>query len=259
MSEAAAARPLGEERRRAILELVRTHGRVRAADLARDLGVSPDTVRRDLDELAAAGLVRRVHGGALPAAPPGGGWAARRAQDPATKAGIARAAAGLARDGDVILLDGGTTTLQVAHHLAADLRATVLTNSPPIAVALAGHPSVQVCVIGGTLDKAALVTVGAAALDALRAVRADLCYLGVCGLHPEVGITTTELEERHVKRAMIDGSTRVVALADADKLGTAGPFVVGPLGDLTHLVTERRAPREVVAAARAQGVEVVRA
>ena len=165
-----------------------------------------------------------MHGGALPPAPAAGGYAARRTRDVAAKTAIARAAAGLARDGDVIFLDGGTTTLQVARHLAPDLRATVLTNSPPIAVALVNHPGLRVCVVGGELDKEMLVAVGAAAVEAIRSVRADLCYLGVCALHPEIGITTTGLEERHVKRAMIESSAQVVALASAGKLGGAGPL-----------------------------------
>jgi DeoR/GlpR family transcriptional regulator of sugar metabolism len=259
MSATSPPRPLGDERRTEILTRLRTHGKVRASELVEALGVSPDTVRRDLDELERSCLLRRVHGGALPPAPAAGGYAARRTQDVAAKAAIARAAAGLARDGDVIFLDGGTTTLQVARHLAPGLRATVLTNSPPIAVALVDHPGLRVCVIGGELDKEMLVAVGAAAVEAIRSVRADLCYLGVCALHPEIGITTTGLEERHVKRAMIDSSAQVVALASAGKLGGAGPFVVGSLGELTHLVTDGSGPAEVLAAARAAGVEVVRA
>ena len=251
------ARALGDERRAQILAALRAHGKVRATELAAALRVSDDTVRRDLDELARAGLLRRVHGGALPPGPAPGGHAARRGRDAPQKAAIARAAAALVRDGDVVLLDGGTTTLQVARHLAPALRATVVTNSPPIAVALAEHPGVRVSVIGGELDREMLVTVGAAAVASIRELRADLCFLGICGLHPELGITTTDLEERHVKRAMIDSSAQVVALAGPGKLGSAGPFVVGSLDDLSHLVADRSAPADVLAAARARGVEVV--
>ncbi len=252
-----APRALGAERRAEILAALRAHGKVRAADLAASLDVSIDTVRRDLDELARAGMLRRVHGGALPPEPEPGGYSARRGRDAPQKAAIARAAAALVRDGDLILLDGGTTTLQVARHLDPELRATAVTNSPPIATALAEHPGLRVSVVGGELDRDMLVTIGASAVAAIRELRADICFLGVCALHPELGITTTDLEERHVKRAMIDASAQVVALAGPGKLGSAAPFVVGSLDDLTHLVADASAPPDVLAAARERGVEVV--
>jgi DeoR/GlpR family transcriptional regulator of sugar metabolism len=254
-----APRALGAERRAEILASLRAHGTVRAAELAASLGVSIDTVRRDLDELARAGMLRRVHGGALPPGPEPGGHSARRGRDALQKAAIARAAAGLVRDGDLILFDGGTTTLQVACHLDPELRATAVTNSPPIATALAEHPGLRVSVVGGELDRDMLVTVGAPAVAAIRELRADICFLGVCALHPELGVTTTDLEERHVKRAMIEASAQVVALAGPGKLGSAAQFVVASLDDLTHLIADRSAPPDVLAAARERGVEVVSA
>src|SRR6476620_5236360 len=171
---------LTEERRQVILDRLGRDGKVVVAELSSSLNVSLDTIRRDLQELADAGLVRRVHGGALPPAVGSGSYAVRREQAPAAKAAIAIATAGLLREGQVILLDAGTTTLEVARHLPPSLRATVITNSPPIAVALAEHPSVELTMLGGTLDKDALALVGAATVDALHAVRADVLILGVC-------------------------------------------------------------------------------
>ena len=118
----------------------------------------------------------------------------------------------------MILLDGSTTNLELARRLPPDHECTVLTNSPPIASALAEHPSAEVVMIGGRLDKRAQVTVGAAAVDFIRSVRADACVLGVCALHPEAGLSTDDLEEAHVKRAMVEASADVIALATADKL-----------------------------------------
>ena len=246
-------------RREAMLAAIRANDFLRVTELGERFGVSEVTVRADLDALAALGEVRRVHGGAMLISNP---RAERSFEDQRTshaeeKAAIARAAAALVRDGDLILLDGGTTTLQVARHLDPELRATAVTNSPPIAVALAEHPRLRVCVVGGELDRDMLVTVGASAVAAIRELRADICFLGVCALHPELGITTTDLEERHVKRAMMDASAQVVALAGPGKLGSAAPFVVGSLDDLTHLVAEGSAPPDVLAAARERGVEVV--
>lgn len=248
---------LTEERRALILERLRRDGKVVAADLSTELAVSPDTVRRDLRELADAGQLRRVHGGALPAAVGARPYAVRREQAPAAKEAIAHATRGLLRGGQVILLDAGTTTLEVARRLPPDLEATVITNSPPIAVALAEHPSVEVTMLGGSLAKDAQAVVGAATVEALHSVRADVLLLGVCSLHPEVGITVMDLEESYVKRAMIENAAEVIAVSSAEKLGSAGPFVVASLEELTHLVTERSAPADQLAPYRALGIEVV--
>ena len=248
---------LTEERRQTILERLDRDGKVVVAELSASLDVSLDTVRRDLQELAEAGRVRRVHGGALPPAVGSRPYAVRREQAPAAKAAIARATARLLRDGQVILLDAGTTTLEVARHLPPDLEATVITNSPPIAVALAEHPRVEVTVLGGRLDKDARALVGAAAIEALRSLRADVLVLGVCSLHPELGITVTALEESYVKRAMIANAAEVIAVSSADKLGSAGPYVVGPLAELTHLVTEDSVPAAQLAPYRELGIDVV--
>jgi DeoR/GlpR family transcriptional regulator of sugar metabolism len=248
---------LSEERRELILDRLQRDGKVVAAELSASLAVSPDTVRRDLRELAEAGLLRRVHGGALPAAVGARPYAARLEQAPEAKAAIARATSRLFRHGQVILLDSGTTTLEVARHLPRDLDATVITNSPPIAVALAEHPKVDVTVVGGLLAKGARALVGAATVDALRSVRADVLVLGVCSLHPEIGITVLDLEESYVKRAMIANAAEVVAVSSADKLGSAGPYVIAPLDELTYLVTEESASAEQLAEFRAAGVEVV--
>jgi DeoR/GlpR family transcriptional regulator of sugar metabolism len=157
----------------------------------------------------------------------------------------------------VILFDAGTTPLAVARHLPPELHATVITNSPPVAVALAEHPSVEVSVLGGMLAKDPQALVGAATVEALRSVRADVLVLGLCSLHPEVGISVLELEESYVKRAMIANAAEVVAVSAADKLGSAAPYVIAPIDELTYLVTEESAPEEQLAEYRALGVEVV--
>jgi DeoR/GlpR family transcriptional regulator of sugar metabolism len=250
---------LTDERRTLILDRLRTHGRVLAADLTAELDVSADTIRRDLRELDDAGMLRRVHGGALPRDGDGAPFQARARRAPEAKASIARRAAECVRDGQLVVLDGGTTTLEVARALAANaaLSARVITNSPPIAIALADHPGLEVTVVGGTLRPNSLVTVGAAAVDAFAMIRADIVFLGVCGLHPEIGVTTSDVEERHVKAAMIDGGAEVVALADHDKLGTAMSIVVAPLSAVTRLVTDADADDDALAPYRALGIEVL--
>jgi len=250
---------LTAERRRSIMQALQRDGQVLASELSKTLHVSEDTIRRDLRELAASGRLQRVHGGALPRSPAIASFTERQQQAAGAKEAIAQAAIQFIRQDQVIILDGGTTPLQVAQHLRPDLRATMITHSPPIALALAEYESIEVILIGGKLNKRNLVTVGAAAVEAFRDIRADLCFLGVSSLHPEVGITTRDLEEVYVKRAMIASAAEVVALASAEKLGTASPYVVGPLSDLTHLITERSVPNETLAPYKEAGITIVRA
>jgi DeoR/GlpR family transcriptional regulator of sugar metabolism len=248
---------LTAERRQVILDRLGRDGKVVASELVDVLGVSEDTVRRDLRELAAGGLVQRVHGGALPPPPATASFDQRLEVAPEAKAHLADAALPLLDGANVVILDGGTTALELARRLPHDRVCTVLTNAPPVAAALAQHPRVDVVLIGGRLLKHAQVTVGAEAIDALKHVRADACVLGICSLHPELGMTTTDHDEAHVKRAMVAASAEVIALATADKLRTASPWIVAPLTDVTHLVTD--APASLTHDYADAGISVVRA
>jgi len=248
---------LTAERRNEILIRLNRDGKVVASELVDELGVSDDTVRRDLRELAADGLVQRVHGGALPPTTPMPSFAQRLQVSREAKGHLAEAALPLLEGAQVIVLDGGTTSLELARRLPPQRDCTVLTNSPPVAAALAEHPAVEVILIGGRLLKEAQVAVGAEAISALHNVRADACVLGICSLHPELGVTTLEHDESYVKRAMVESSAEVIALATADKLNTAAPWVVSPLADVTHLVTD--ADEDLTADYAAAGVSVVRA
>ena len=256
MQERAAIQLLSAERRQAILTRLERDGKVVASELVHHLGVSEDTVRRDLRELASGGLVQRVHGGALPAAATVS-FAQRLGVAPEAKAHLAEAALPLLEGASVIVLDGGTTALELARRLPHDRACTVLTNAPPVAAALASHPRAEVVLIGGRLLKESQVTVGAETVDALRRVRVDACVLGICSVHPEIGVTSIDHDEAQVKRAMVEASAEVIALATADKLQTASPWVVAPVSELTHLVTD--ASDDVTAAYAAAGVSVVRA
>ncbi|HNJ42795.1 MAG TPA: DeoR family transcriptional regulator, partial [Acidobacteriota bacterium] len=138
-----------------------------------------------------------------------------------------------------------------------DLRGTVITNSPPHATALAEHPHLQVILIGGGLLKESLVTIGAGTVEAIRQIRADICFLGVCCVHHEAGITIPNLEESYVKRAMIAASAEVVALASTEKLETVATFAVAPLSELTHLVTESTAPEAVLQRYQQLGIKTM--
>jgi DeoR/GlpR family transcriptional regulator of sugar metabolism len=249
---------LGEERRELILRWLGAEGKVRASDLALRLRVSLDTVRRDLQELADAGLLRRVHGGALPPGPPGpDSFVERLPDDVGAKAAVAQVAVGLVRPGEVIAISGGTTTLEFARRLPDDLDATVIATNPHIAVALADHPHLTVDVVGGRLLGAARTVVGPEAVDALRHVRPDVCVLSACSLHPGVGMTLRQREEAAVVRAMVEGAGRVVSVTTASKLGTAGPYPVADIERIDTLVSD--APDDELQVYRDLGIEVVRA
>ena len=247
---------LTAERRQAILSHLERHGKVVAAELVDALGVSEDTVRRDLRELDAQGLLRRVHGGALPASPTPPRYADRRRLDPAGKAAIGRAAVGLVQPGDVVLAGGGTTVLEFARALPADLPATVVTTAPDVAATLAEHPLLEVVAVGGRVHPETRTVVGADAVEALRGVRADLSVLGVCSLHPAAGLTVLHRDEAQVERLMLEGSRRVATLTGAEKLGSAAPFPVAAVDAITTLVTDRAAPAALLEPYRAAGVEV---
>jgi DeoR/GlpR family transcriptional regulator of sugar metabolism len=250
---------LREERHYQILEQLRREGKVQTQELSRTLQVSEDTLRRDLRELAANGKLQRVHGGALPRAALSGSFAERQGQAVAAKRSLAAVAVRLLQDNQVILMDGGTTNLEVAHSLPRTLQATIVTSSPAIALALLPYPQVEVVLLGGRLSKGTETAVGIATAEALHGVRADVCLLGVCSLDVEIGVSVGDGEEALIKRLMIAQSAEVIAVVVADKLGTAMPYVVAPARELTHLVTERFVPDAVVAGYENLGITVIRA
>jgi DeoR/GlpR family transcriptional regulator of sugar metabolism len=253
-----AAQLLGEERREAIVRRLRSHGKVRAAELAREFGVSLDTVRRDLGELAEAGLLRRVHGGALPPTAPGPTeFEARVGLDLASKRAVAEAAARLVGEGEVVALTGGSTMLELARRLPDGLEATFVVTSPDIVSALAEHPSVTVDLVGGRLDRRSRTLTGPEAVDGLRRVHPDSALISACTVHPEGGLTVRHRDEAAVVRAAVAGARRLVALATADKLGTVGPYPVAELERVDVLVTD--ALEKDWAIYREAGVEVVQA
>jgi DeoR/GlpR family transcriptional regulator of sugar metabolism len=250
---------LTKQRHAYILKLLREQGQVIAKAISRELHLSEDTIRRDLRELAAQGKLQRVHGGALPASPAVGDFAARTKVAPEGKTAVGRAAAALVRPGQVVILDGGTTTLQLARHLPQDLGATVVTHSPTIAVALQEHPAIEVILIGGRLFKHSVVTVGAAAVDAISRIRADTYFMGVTAIHPRAGLSTGDLEESHIKRAFIASAAETYVLVTPEKVNAASPYIIASLAEIDGVVVDRGIPRTVIAAYKRAGLSVVRA
>src|SRR5271154_447755 len=193
---------LTTHRKQQILSMLKLHGQVIAKEVSQEMGVSEDTIRRDLREMAQEGLLQRVHGGALPASPAVADFAGRESITPEGKVAIGRAAAQMIQPGQVIILDGGTTARQVARHIPTTLKATVVTHSPTIALELVNHADVEVILIGGRMFKHSVVAVGAAAIEAIAGIHADVFFMGVTGIHPKTGLTTGDYEEAAVKRAL---------------------------------------------------------
>lgn len=247
---------LTSQRKLLLLDLLRQEGKIVAKTVAAQLDISEDTIRRDLRELAGEGLLQRVHGGALPASPAMGDFAARQRIAVDDKSAIGRAAALMIQPGQVVFLDGGTTSAQLVRHLPADLRATVITHSPSVAVDLVAHPSVEVIMLGGRLFKHSVVGVGSATVEAIRQVRADVYFMGVCSVHPEAGLTTGDFEEAGVKRALSAAAAETIVLASPEKLATASPYQVIPLEELSGLVTMKSVAEEVLAPYRKRGISI---
>ncbi|WP_037581948.1 DeoR/GlpR family DNA-binding transcription regulator [Phaeacidiphilus oryzae] len=250
---------LAAERREHLLGLLAREGKVVAKAVAAELGISEDSVRRDLRDLAAEGLCHRVYGGALPVSPAVADYAARTAVTPDGKRRVAARAAGLVRPGGAVILDGGTTALAVARALPPELDCTVITHSPTIAAALVEHPRAEVFVLGGRLFKHSAVACGAAAVEAARNVSADLCLLGVTGVHPDEGLTTGDAEEAAMKRALAARAADTYILASSEKVGTASRFRVLPWEEVSGLITDADPRDPALEWVAALGVEVLAA
>jgi DeoR/GlpR family transcriptional regulator of sugar metabolism len=226
------------ERRDLLLSRLRTDGKLIARDLALELGISEDSIRRDLRDLAAAGLCQRVYGGAMPASPALADYATRGDVEPDSKRSVASHAVALIRPGHRVILDGGTTTLAVARALPATLQATVITHSPTIAAALVPHPNVEILLLGGRIYKHSAVACGAATVEAASGITADLFFLGVTGVHAEHGLTTGDPEEAAMKRALAARAAETYVLASAEKLGAVSAYRVLEVSEVSGIVTK---------------------
>jgi DeoR family fructose operon transcriptional repressor len=249
------------ERHQQILERARSAGRVDVATLATELDVTPETIRRDLTALERHGLVRRVHGGAIPVERLGfePGLAAREGVLAGEKERIAKAALDELPDAGAVILDAGTTTVRLAELLPNDRELTVVTHALPVATVLAPRANVTLHLVGGTVRGRTLAAVGSWALAALADIHADVAFLGTNGLSAEHGLTTPDLAEAAVKRALVAGARRTVVLADHTKLGRVDFAHVAPLAEVDTVITDSGAEPELVDEIEAAGPRVVRA
>ncbi|MWA11733.1 DeoR/GlpR family DNA-binding transcription regulator [Streptomyces sp. BA2] len=249
------------ERQQEILRLARDGGRVDVLSLAEEFKVTAETIRRDLKALDRAGLVRRVHGGAIPAGrldfEPD--LAEREGTSADEKDRIARAAlAELPAEGSVIL-DAGSTVARLAASLPLESTFTVVTHGLPTAARLADHPGIQLHLIGGRVRSRTRAAVDAWALRAYGEIRADVLFVAANGFSAQAGLTTPDLAEAAVKRAAIGAARRVVLLADSTKHGQEHFARFGGLDDVDLLITDTGLSPEDAAAIESGGTEVIRA
>jgi DeoR/GlpR family transcriptional regulator of sugar metabolism len=249
---------LAAERRDLLLARLRRDGKLVAKDLAAELGLSDDSIRRDLRDLAAVGLCQRVYGGALPVSPATGPHASRSGIAPDSKRRIAARAARLIKPGSTVILDGGTTALDVVAALPPDLDATIVTHSATTAAALASHPTVDVYMLSGQLHKQSVNASGATAAEAANGITADLALLTIPGIHPHEGLTATVPEDAAMKRILARRAAATYAMASTEKLGTVLPCKVIGLSELAGVITD--APgHPAITQLRAQGATIIQA
>jgi DeoR family transcriptional regulator, aga operon transcriptional repressor len=249
---------LNEERRRAILEILNREGRVLVLDLAGRFETSQVTIRKDLETLHAHGMIHRTHGGALPARE-------GALEDPTLrekaklhhkeKLRIAGAAAGMVQEGQVVILDSGTTTTEIARALRKFRNLTIVTNAVNIATELSGT-AVEVILTGGTLRKNSFSLVGPIAEETLHRLHADLLFLGVDGFDVHYGLSTPNLLEAKVNRVMVEIAKRKVVVCDASKFGRRSLSLIAPTSALDEVITDRGAPKADARALRKAGIEL---
>ena len=250
-----------EERQAAIVSRARSAGRVEVAELAETFAVTPETVRRDLTALERAGLLRRVHGGAIvvdlfgfePA------LAVRESVNTEAKARIADAALAYLPDEGAIALDAGSSTHRLAERLPTDRPLTVVTNSLPIATHLANRKELTVHQVGGRVRGQTLATVGSVAVNYLGTVGVDVAFLGANGFSLDRGLTTPDSAEAAVKAALVAAARTRVLLADASKFGTAHFAQFADLAQIDVIVTDSTLSDEAALELEAAGPKVVRA
>jgi DeoR family transcriptional regulator of aga operon len=247
------------ERRQHILSLIHRDGRVLVSELSESLSISPITIRKDLDYLDNQGKVQRTHGGAL--SPQGSTMMDPSLNEKAhhqvkEKQRIAAAAIKLVKNGQCILLDSGTTVTAIARALREFSNLTIITNAVNIAAELS-DTGFEIILTGGTLRKNSFSLVGPMAEDMLTQIRADILFLAVDGFDTKIGITTPNILESRVNRAMVNASRKVVAVCDSTKFSRSSMALIVPPTAVQTVITDDQISDASADALRSAGIEVI--
>ena len=228
-----------EERQNLIIGKITQENRIYITELCKELNVSDDTIRRDLSELDQLGILRKVHGGAVPKNSFDMDFNSRVNHDIEQKRMLASNVIPLFRNNDVLLIDGGTSNLEVVKQLPPHMNFTIYTNSFPIAMQVMQQSNIDLQFLGGTLYRSSQVTVGITVYKELQSIRANWLLLGVCSIHPQVGLTCPDREEAAIKSLMLDRANKTIIIADDHKIDKAENYVIGTIKDIDYLVTSK--------------------
>lgn len=248
---------LASQRKQHILEILAQDKQVHSTELSQRFNVSEDSIRRDLRELAAAGLLQRVHGGALPVSAAIAPFETRKNVQIDAKKSIAQKAATLIGPGQVVIIDGGTTTAEMIKYLPREMPFTVVTHSPSVAVGLVDYPAIEVILLGGALFKHSVVTIGTTMAEAAGRINADLFFMGVTGVHHSAGFTTGNFEEAAVKRLLSERASETVVMASHEKINAASAFAIGELSLASTLIVDGELDQPLTEALTRSGVTII--
>ena len=248
---------LKEERHQQILNKIKLSRKVLSSNLSIELNVSEDTIRRDLNEMSAKGLIKKVHGGALPIDAKTLTYHERSNYNLEEKNNIAKKAVNLIKDGQVIIMSGSTTNLQLAKIIPSDINATIYTYSLPIALQLTEHPSVEIIFIGGKLHKQAQVTIGLDVVSSISQLRADLCFMGTGGINITNGMTEPNWEVSHIKKCMIEASNEIIVLCTKNKINRVKRYPVTPISKINTIVTDESPEKQIFKPFIEKGVTIL--
>lgn len=248
---------LKAQRHAYIMKKLHAEQKVVTTNLAADLELSEDTIRRDLNELDQKKLLTKVYGGALMYTGKSNRTFSVQISAEEKKEKIVSKALSLLHDGQVLIMSGGTTNLVFAKFIPEHLKLTIYTYSLPIAMQLAALPNIELILIGGKMQKNAMVTIGIDVIQVLSKIRADICFIGASSINVKQGLTEIGYEVSVVKRAMISASDRVVSMFTSDKLNKKMPHSVCELHELDTIVTELDPEDERLEKYRKTGIKIL--
>ncbi|MBO9684027.1 MAG: DeoR/GlpR transcriptional regulator [Flavisolibacter sp.] len=248
---------LKRERQAYILHQVNLHNKVLSTDLSQHINVSDDTIRRDLQELADAGKLIKVHGGALSPSFHNGLHTSKEVYSYQQKKIIAQKAASLIKDGMFVLTGGGTTIIELARALPQSLHATFISGSIPAIYEYMNHPNIDVIVIGDKISKNSKITVGLEAISRIRQIKADLCFMGINALNLENGVSDNDWDVVQIKKAMVESSQKLVCLTIAEKINSQQPIQVCESSKINTLITELYADDPLLQPYKDAGITVL--
>jgi DeoR/GlpR family transcriptional regulator of sugar metabolism len=248
---------LKTERQAFILHQINLHNKVLSTDLSKQIKVSDDTIRRDIQQLAESGKIIKVHGGALAPSFHNTHTSSNDVYAYNKKRVIAEKAISLIKDGMVILTTGGTTIIEMARALPPELHATFISGSIPALAEYMVHPNIEVIAIGDKVSKDSKITVGSDAISRIKELKVDLCFLGVSAINLETGVSDNDWEVVQIKKAMVESSQKLICMTISEKINSRQPFQVCDSKKIDTLITELPPDDELLNAYVRAGIQVL--